>query len=135
MLFQVTRLLPVPNIVIPVPLHASRLRSRGFNQSALLAGQVAKQLGVPLLANTLIRLRDTASQAGMNRAERLDNLRNAFAVRKETRIKNRRVLLVDDIITTSATIRAAASVLTRAGAECVAVAALARTPESGSPVR
>ena len=71
----------------------------------------------------------------MNRPERLRNLKNAFAVPRESRVKHKRVLLVDDIITTTATIRETSSILMRAGVASVAVIALARTPEPHSPVR
>jgi ComF family protein len=122
-----------PDLVIPVPLHPVRLRARGFNQSALLADCVASALGAPLLTNTLIRTRNTLSQAGMNRQERLTNLQNAFGVRKENQIGHKRVLLVDDVITTTATIREAASILVRAGAQYVDVVALARAPDPSIP--
>jgi ComF family protein len=122
-----------PDIIVPIPLHPTRLRARGFNQSALLAAQVASTLNAPLSTNTLIRTRNTSSQANMNRQQRFTNLKNAFSVPKESRIRKRRVLLVDDVITTTATMREAASVLVRAGAEYVDAVALARAPDPSIP--
>jgi ComF family protein len=133
MLSYLTSQMETPDVIVPVPLHPTRLRVRGFNQSALLAAQVASTLNKPLLTNTLIRTRNTSSQAGMNRRERFTNLKNAFSVRKESRIRNRRVLLVDDVITTTATMREAGSVLVRAGALYVGAVAFARAPDPSIP--
>ncbi len=133
MLSQLTPRMRAPDVIVPVPLHPARLRARGFNQSALLATRVAGTLNAPLLTNTLIRTRDTSSQAGMNRQERFTNLKNTFSVRKESHIKNKRVLLVDDVITTTATVRETAAVLVRAGAEYVEAIALARAPDPSTP--
>ncbi|MCP4197417.1 MAG: ComF family protein [Proteobacteria bacterium] len=133
MLSHLTSHMPAPDVVIPVPLHPTRLRTRGFNQSALLAAQVASTLKAPFLTNALVRTRNTPSQADMNRQQRFTNLKNAFWIRQEHRILDRHVLLVDDVITTTATIREAASILVRAGAQYVGVAALARAPDPTLP--
>jgi ComF family protein len=110
--------------VVPLPLHPARLRERGFNQSALLAGPVARALGVPLDTTSLVRVRPTRDQAGLPRAERVRNVLGAFAVRRAP--GPCRVLLVDDVRTTGATLQAAGDALLAAGCADVKTLALAR---------
>lgn len=110
--------------VIPLPLHPARLRERGFNQSALLSAPVARAIGVPLDVACLIRVRPTRDQAGLARDGRAENVRGAFSVRPAADIG--RVLLVDDVRTTGATLAEAAEALLRAGAREVRTLALAR---------
>lgn len=112
--------------VLPVPLHPSRLRARGFNQSALLAAPVARALGVPLDVDSLVRVRATAEQAGLSRQARSHNLDGAFAVGRPGRAD--RVLVIDDVRTTGATLAAAALTLTASGCSAVHTFALARAP-------
>ena len=118
------------DLVIPVPLHFSRLFERGYNQSAVLARQVAQALGKPLVLDALVRTRGAAEQSGSTRTQRQENVRDAFLVRGE-RVDGRTVLLVDDVLTTGATARECAVALQRAGAKKVYVAALARAREGG----
>ncbi len=115
-----------PEIVIPVPLHAKKLRARGFNQSALLARPLARAFDAPFRPDLLRRIRDTQSQAGLSRKERTTNLKGAFGAHRPEKIENKKVLLVDDVITTTATIREAAQTIIEAGAQTVEVIALAR---------
>ena len=112
--------------VLPVPLHPARLRARGFNQSALLAAPLARALGVPLDVSGLARVRHTREQAGLSRKGRSHNLDGAFAVRGSRRAD--RVLVVDDVRTTGATLASAASALTASGCVEVLTFALARAP-------
>jgi ComF family protein len=100
-------------VVVPVPLHPSRLYERGFNQAALLARPVAKVLGLALDARTLARVRPTAKQAELDRDARLKNVLGAFWARREIRTP---VLLIDDVRTTGATQEACADALR--GARC-----------------
>jgi ComF family protein len=109
-----------------VPLHRRRLVERGFNQSALLASHLSRRLALPLDTGSLRRVEDTPPQAAMARSQRLTALRNAFAVDSGQRLRGGRVLLVDDVVTTTATVRAAARVLRRASADAVEVVSLAR---------
>ncbi len=112
------------DVVIPMPLHPRRLRSRGFNQAALLAKPVARNLGIPLDAGCLRRIRDTPEQAGLPRQQRTDNVTGAFRAR--IRPGAERVLLVDDVRTTGATLASASRALLEAGFSSVCALALAR---------
>lgn len=114
------------DLVVPVPLHPRKLRERGYNQAALLAGAVARAAGTRVAARGLLRARDTAAQASLSRRGRLDNLADAFRVRSPGAIRGRRVLLVDDVATTGATLRACAAALLGAGAASVTAVVLAR---------
>ena len=108
---------PVPfDGVIPVPLHPEKLASRGFNQSELLAGGVTETLGMPLRTDLLERTRATRPQAQLNRRQRLQNVADAFAPIEGVRLHGETLLLIDDVATTGATLRACARALRRAGA-------------------
>lgn len=118
------------DLVIPVPLHPSRLREREFNQSLLLADQVATYLHQPLSFTNLVRTVPSEPQSTLSRKERLKNLRRAFAVRHPEQVAQKRILLIDDVFTTGTTVNECAKVLRKAGAEAVFVLTLARTIES-----
>jgi ComF family protein len=122
--------LPVVEGVVAVPLHWRRQLLRGYNQAELIAGPIAKELGVPLLA-VLAKRRATRPQSRLQRKQRMANLRKAFAVRRPDRIAGRRLLLVDDVATTGATLQSAASALKAGGASAVFALVVARTPETG----
>jgi ComF family protein len=117
------------DLIVPVPLHSSRERRRGYNQSALLARAVAPELGVAFAERVLVRVAATLPQVGLSVAERRSNVRGAFRVRDAGSVKGRRVLLVDDVFTTGATAGSAAQALLRAGALRVSVATVARAVE------
>lgn len=115
------------DLVMPVPLHPARLRERGFNQALLLAREPARRLGLPIDARSLVRLRATVSQVGLDERGRRHNLRAAFALRRPTEVRGRRVLLVDDVVTSTATAAACAHALRAAGTAAVDVLAVARS--------
>jgi ComF family protein len=117
-----------PDAVVPVPLHPSRLAERGFNQAALLARPVARVLGAEALPCALRRVRETPPQALLDRDARLANLVEAFAVHLPRSVRGKRVLLVDDVRTTGATLRACSDVLLAAGSREVLRAVVARAP-------
>jgi ComF family protein len=104
-----------PAMVVPVPASAARIRSRGYNQAALIAAACARSLGVPAEPLALIRLRETRSQVGLTRLERLENVVGAFAA-DPARVTGAAVLLVDDVYTTGATLRECLTALRAAGA-------------------
>lgn len=114
------------NLVLPVPLHSKRQRLRGFNQSALLAKQLAKVCGIALGMKDCVRVRDTPPQTGLRAAERRRNVAGAFHVPSPPAVNSKRVLLIDDVMTTGATANSCARALLEAGAECVSVLTLAR---------
>lgn len=116
------------DLVVPVPLHRRRLLKRRYNQSLLLARQVAKAKAIPLLPDALVRLRHTAPQTGLSRAERQTNVARAFSVaaQHEARISGKKILLVDDVMTTGATLSACAKALQKAGAGAVHILTAAR---------
>jgi ComF family protein len=114
------------DLVLEVPLHAARERERGYNQAGLLADALADALGAPRLAGALRRTRATAPQARLREAERRGNVAGAFAAVKPARLAGRRVLVVDDVMTTGATMEACLDALAAAGAKA-AGAALAWT--------
>jgi len=119
-----------PVLVVPVPLHARKLRQRGFNQSELIARAALKLKPLPgpsLGVGVLERRRETQSQIGLSRHQRRENMRGAFAVAKAAEVAEREVLLVDDVFTTGTTVSECARVLRKAGAAKVYVATVART--------
>ena len=119
--------------VVPVPLHASKLRERGFNQALLLARGVGDAVGAPVLADALERLTNVGAQAAArSRAERFDNVRDAFAVRRGAHVAGLRLILVDDVSTTGATLERAARALKSAGAARVHGLAFAQGGASGA---
>jgi competence protein ComFC len=113
------------DMVMAMPMHWRKRWLRGFNQADLLAKPVAKRIGVPLCHN-LRRNRYTPAQASLSEAQRRQNPLHTFAVRKSEQIRGKRVLLIDDVFTTGATVRAAAAALKAAGAAHVSVLTLAR---------
>ena len=119
------------DLLIPVPLHRRRLLARRYNQSALLAGALARLSARPAVLDALIRQRPTPSLDGMGAAARAAALRDAFAVRPRRRqqIDGARVLLIDDVMTSGATAAACARALLAAGALDVDVLAAARVPD------
>ena len=102
---------PFADIVIPVPLHWTRRLSRGFNQSELIAKQIAKQHSLSFSSQILIRKERTKPQIGLSMTRRKSNVSNAFAVRNKEMITGRAILLIDDVLTTGATASACANVL------------------------
>lgn len=118
---------PGIDVIVPVPLSRLRLLLRHFNQAAVLASELSRQTGVPMNPMLLQRLRWTKSQVGMTRDQRRRNIAGAFGVPRHRRawLKGRHVLLVDDVVTTGATVEACARALKRAGAVRVDVLALA----------
>jgi ComF family protein len=118
--------IPPVDLVLAVPLHPKRLRAREFNQSLLLAHRLATRLDLPLSLNHLLRVRPTLPQTELHRADRVQNVRRAFAAQQADGLQGRTVLLVDDVFTTGATVNECAKALRRAGVKAVFVWTLAR---------
>lgn len=121
--------MPEPDVIVPVPLHPGRLRERGFNQALLLARALFPLWKDRLEPSALTRRLATQPQTGLSGSERRRNLKNAFVVKEGDRIAGQRVLLVDDVFTTGATVDECARTLMQAGAKEVRVFTLARVKE------
>jgi ComF family protein len=121
------RMVHVLDIVMPVPLHRKRLRQRGFNQAVLLAHGVSVRFGIPLALDNLVRIRSTRPQVELSGIERTRNVAGAFSVLRPAKVDGRRVLLIDDVFTTGATMNECALTLKKAGARSVTALTLART--------
>jgi ComF family protein len=126
-------LLAEADALVPVPLHWRRHWARRFNQSALLAAAIAKASGVPIAANALKRVKSTPQQVGLSRAQRAANIQGAFRVPAEGKaeVAGRRLILVDDVVTSGATAEGCAKALLRSGAHNVDVLVFARVAEGG----
>jgi ComF family protein len=126
-------LLADADILIPVPLHRRRLIARRYNQAALMAKALSRETGLPVFVDVLRRTRATPSQGRMNRSQRERNVAGAFAVRdsRRSRIQDTRIVLIDDVMTTGATLTACIRPLISAGAANVDVLTLARVTRTG----
>jgi len=113
-------------LFVPVPLHPSRRRERGFNQARLLARDLASLRGLGVLADALVKTRNAPAQAGLRAADREKNARSAYAVKRPAGVRGRTLILVDDVTTTGATIRECARVLKEAGEKEVRAITLAQ---------
>lgn len=118
------------DMVLPVPLHPERLRDRGYNQSGLLARSLAKRICLPCPDRLLIRKRSTVPQTGLTDSQRKANVRDAFKCADPKQVAGRRILLIDDVMTTGATVSSASGTLVRGGALRVSVLTLARTEKN-----
>lgn len=115
---------PEIDILIPVPLHINKLRLREFNQSAILAKELSKAWSIPLCLTSLIKIKDTREQASLDAKERLFNVKDAYSVKGS--LKGFKIGLVDDVVTTGATLMECAKVLKKAGAKEIHAITLAR---------
>lgn len=120
--------LPRPDALLPVPLARKRLRERGYNQAAMLAGWIGKHMEIPVDERQLLRIKETPAQQGLDARARKRNLQGAFALRNPAALRGKHVALVDDVLTTGATANGIARLLVDAGAARVDVYCLARTP-------
>jgi ComF family protein len=116
--------------VVPIPLHAERLRQRGYNQAALISQAFCQRTGLRHWPEALVRVRATAAQHELNPLQRQHNLAGAFALKQ---VPATPVLLVDDIYTTGSTVQAAQQVLAAAGIPVAGVIVVAQTPKAASP--
>lgn len=113
-------------VVIPVPTSPKRLRERGFNQAELLATHLARRLKLPLLSQTVVKDLETPHQTGLNREQRQQNLRGAFRVTAPTEVKDKSILIVDDVLTTAFTAATLTQTLTAAGSGPIYIITAAR---------
>ncbi len=130
--------LPADVVLIPVPLWPGRRQARGFNQAEAIARAfcgLKPSSSIQLDTSSLVRTRETASQTGLTRKQRRSNVRGAFAVMRAVKVRERSILLVDDVMTTGTTVNECARVLLRAGAKEVLVATVARATREVESVR
>lgn len=113
------------DLIVPVPLHSSRLRQRGYNQSDYFAQGLAEMFQIPWNNQCLVRTRATPTQTRKNRVERFKNVEEAFCITNSAVVDGQRLLVVDDVITTGATLEACSTVLLAAGSKAISVAAIA----------
>lgn len=116
---------PPIDALVPVPLHQRRFREREFNQATVLAGLVGARRDLPV-DDCLLRVRYTTTQTRYDRGERMENLRNAFALRQTAQVRGRHLVLVDDVLTTGSTLNECARMLMKAGAASVRAITVAR---------
>ena len=107
------------DFLIPVPLHEEKEKERGFNQSKLLADELSKMIGIPVLDGNLIRVKNTKTQTELSYKERQENLEKAFKVLNWREIKGKRIVLIDDVLTTGSTLNHCAHALLNSGAAAV----------------
>lgn len=112
-------------LLIPIPLSKQRLRERGYNQTELIAVELSKNNVYKLNTKCLIRIKNTESQTTKNKEERMENLKNAFAVRNKDLIQNKNIILLDDVVTTGSTLKEAKETLLKNGAKNVLAIAVA----------
>ena len=117
--------------IVPVPLHAAKKRARGYNQSEVIARAMGRVSGLQVMANALKRVRSTPTQTRLGVLERQYNVEGAFRVRKPASIEGRHVFLIDDVVTTGATLNACVLALRSADAQSVSVGAVASPPMDG----
>lgn len=115
------------DLTMPVPLHRARLRHRGFNQALIIARVISLRFAAPFMYDNLVRLRSTRPQVELSGQERAENVKGAFGLARPAEVSGKRVLIIDDVFTTGATMNECAKVLKEAGAASVTVYTLART--------
>ncbi len=134
-LVERNRELLAADVVVPVPLHRDRLRERGYNQAELIARPLARRLRLPCRSVLLVRTRPRPDKLHLTLEERWSSVRGAFAARPGSQVDNQRVLLVDDVMTTGATVDACAKALRDAGAKSVVSLTVARAARHALPPR
>lgn len=120
--------LALPDVLLPVPASRNKLKQRGYNQAALIAGHVGRRIRRPVKKDWLVKCKEVEAQADLDRTDRLHNLQGAFQATRPIS-RHLRIGLVDDVITTGATTQCCAEALYKAGAEHITLLAICRTPE------
>lgn len=109
--YQLSRseMFKMPDLIIPVPLHENKLKKRGYNQSEMIANGMSEAIGIPVYNDILIKAENTSSQTNLSRFDRYLNVVDSFEVRSSTSVENKHIFLIDDVLTTGATLEACAS--------------------------
>ena len=114
------------DVLIPVPISNKRKRKRGYNQSELICKELSTKLDVPICMNVVIKYKDNKSQSTLNKAERIKNVEDVYIIKNINKIKDKKVLLVDDIYTTGSTVNEIANNLIKSGAKDVGIITIAK---------
>jgi competence protein ComFC len=114
------------SILVPIPLHKKRFAERGFNQSELISNIISKKVKIKMNSELLVRTRNTKSQMTLNKSERLRNMKNSFNCPNPSQVKNKNIILIDDVLTTGTTLKEASVVLKSAGCKSVSAFVLAK---------
>ena len=114
------------DIIISVPMYKIKKSVRGYNQSELLASEIAKQMELSFEKDVLIKIKNTKVQSTLTRTQRVENVKNAFFVTDDTKIKDKKIILIDDIYTTGSTVNECSKILKRAGAKEICVVTIAK---------
>jgi ComF family protein len=114
------------DIIIPVPMYKIKKQKRGYNQTELITKKIAKNLGIYEDSKVLLKIKNTRTQSKLNEKQRYENIKNVFFINNIEKIKDKKIILFDDIITTGATINECAKILKQNGAKSVVVLALAK---------
>ena len=123
---KICEILKSYDIIIPVPIHHKRMKKRGYNQSELIARNIARSTGLELVADALTKVKNNIAQSTLNREDRQNNVRDVYGIKNIEKIKNKRVVLIDDIYTTGSTVNECSRILKNAGANKVAVLVIAK---------
>ena len=114
------------DIIIPVPMYKNKKKLRGYNQTELMAKELAEHLGIPMFAKTFAKVKNTETQSTLTKSKRVENVKGAYEVLEKDNIKDKNIILFDDIYTTGSTLNECSKVLKRAGAKSVAALTLAK---------
>ena len=114
------------DIIITVPMFKNKKAVRGYNQSELIAKEIGTQLGLAFEKDVLIKIKNTQVQSTLNKTQRVENIKDAFTIKDNTRVKNKKVVLIDDIYTTGSTVNECSKVLKKAGVKEICVVTIAK---------
>ena len=112
---KICEILKTYDIIIPVPIHNKRRQERGYNQSELIARAISKTLGIPIVKNVLVKIKNTVPQSSLNKVQRAENANGVYSAKNHTKLRNKKILLIDDIYTTGSTLNECANALIQKG--------------------
>lgn len=114
------------DIIIPVPMFKNKKSVRGYNQSELIAKEIAKEVGITFVKDVLVKIKDTRVQSTLTKTQRMENLKNVFSITDMSKIKGKKIILIDDIYTTGSTVNECSKALKQAGVKEICVVTIAK---------